>query len=637
MSHHLAGRYTLALSTYRKVLANQPGHAETQHLLGLALFQAGHAALAIPNIRRAITLDDAISQFHNNLAAVEASLGRQSVAVDEFLQALRLAPQDAECRSNLANALKVLGRLGEAERQCRLALIFHPASPEANCNLGAVLHLAGRVVEAAAALRRACTLLADFPQAQNNWASLRLGEGEIAGTLVLCRRILALRPDHRGAFSNLALALQHIRRLRQASDCYGRAVLLSAEIETFRNWLTCILYRHDLDKTEIGRIHREFGRICSIQAGRLPLGAAIRSPRLRIGYLSSDFRDHPVAASFWPALCHHDRHDFAIHCYADIASPDHATDLFRGKADVWTDINGLDDGAVAERIRGDGIDILVVLAGRFDRNRLQMAAWRAAPVQISLHDVATSGIAEMDYIIGDRWLLPRHGKEFFTERPLRLPQFYLGHLPQDLPEVDSLRRDGPAVFGCFNNPTKISAPTLGVWGSILKALPDSRLVLHYRDRYTCGLLREPIREALLAAGAQAEQLDFAQADQDPGTFLRRYNDIDVALDTWPFCGSTTTFQALVMGVPVVTWPQGSMAANWSESILRGLGLDQLVAASAEQYQGIAIDCAQRRREWREARRALRQKLANSHLCDARRWTGHLERIYRAVWRRACHG
>jgi len=332
-------------------------------------------------------------------------------------------------------------------------------------------------------------------------------------------------------------------------------------------------------------------------------------------------------------LRQHNRQVFEIYCYAEVAQPDAVTSALRQEAEGWCDITTLIDAEVAERIRGDGIHILICLAGRFDRNRPQVAAYRAAPVQVSLHDVATSGLAEMDYIIGDRWLLQRQSEEYFSERRLFLPHFYLGALPGEMPAVDLAVPAEPPVFACFNNPSKFSPTVLGLWGRILAARPDARLVLKYLNRYACDSIRQRILEGLTAAGGRADQVTFiATGREDMRSFMARYNAVDVALDTMPFSGSTTSFQALLMGVPVVTWPWDRMVSRWTGAMLQALGLDEMIANSAEAYLNIALKLAEERGLWRHRRSEIRLRVLD-RLCNATPWTRHLERLYNAIWSR----
>jgi predicted O-linked N-acetylglucosamine transferase (SPINDLY family) len=241
----------------------------------------------------------------------------------------------------------------------------------------------------------------------------------------------------------------------------------------------------------------------------------------------------------------------------------------------------------------------------------------------------------MDYIVADRVLADRHGAERFTERPLRLPGFYLGTIPPDAPPVTE-RPAGPVAFGSFNNPAKLSDETLRLWGRVLRRVPDSTLVLKYKAVFSVPECLARVHAALAAEGVAPDRVIVpAPAVQGLADHLALYGGIDIALDPFPFSGSTTTFEALVMGVPVVTLPGPTMVSRWSASMLANLGLSDLVARTPEAYVSIAAALAADTGRRHTLRRTLRERVAASPLCDGPGKARHMARAYRAVWRRWC--
>jgi len=324
-----------------------------------------------------------------------------------------------------------------------------------------------------------------------------------------------------------------------------------------------------------------------------------RGGQLRIGWISSDFRAHSIARNVLPIISRM----AGIHfLYSDVKRPDNFTEEFRKRADFWRDVQGLADGDVAELIRADQVNVLVVLAGRFDGNRSFLAAQRAAPIQISMHDVATSGLPNMDYFIADRSIVPADQRQDFTERVIRLPSFYV-HDPLDAePAVSSLPAP-PVVFSCFNNPEKITREMAPVWSTILDRVPGSILRLKYRDAYNPPVVRREIGKVL-----PADRVVFLSRSPNTGEHLKDYAGVHIALDTTPFSGSTTTFEALWMGVPVVTLAGETPPGRWGTSMLRVLKLDDLIAQTIGQYIEIAValanDAARLARCARPAQRLL---------------------------------
>jgi len=288
---------------------------------------------------------------------------------------------------------------------------------------------------------------------------------------------------------------------------------------------------------------------------------------------------------------------------------------------------------VAALVRADEVDVLVVLAGRFDRNRPLVAAYRPAPVRVSFHDPGTSGLSAVEYLIADRTLVPRRREERFSERVVCLPSFYI-HAPLEGPQVGPLpaAERGYVTFGSFNNPAKVNDEVLALWGEVLRAVPGSRLKLKFKNWFGNQGLRERMLRGL---GSESDRVEFMAAEAARGEHLALYNDVDIALDPFPFTGSTTTFEALWMGVPVVTLAGAAMAGRWSASILQALKLPELVAGSRAEYVGIAAGLAGDLSRLAGLRAGLRDRVAGSPLCDGRSRARQVERIYRALWRRWC--
>src|SRR5258708_6333469 len=281
--------------------------------------------------------------------------------------------------------------------------------------------------------------------------------------------------------------------LRAGTPAAGAAYILlqaapSPGLRAERNRLLAALYDPAVDEPARQAVHREFGHAMAARAERshsAPTKTRDPERHLRVGWLSSDFRDHPVARNLQPLFAHRDPGRFEAICYAEGTAGDTTTAWFRAHADVWRPITGLSDGAVAAQIRADQVDVMIYLAGRFDQNRPQVAEWRPAPVQVSFHDPATSGLSAMDYLLADACLVPAGSAEKFTERVLRLPHFYVHRPIEAAPAV----APGPSVstgrvtFGCFNNPIKVNRTVLELWAEILARVPQSDLLLKFRNYY----------------------------------------------------------------------------------------------------------------------------------------------------------
>ena len=360
---------------------------------------------------------------------------------------------------------------------------------------------------------------------------------------------------------------------------------------------------------------------------------------LRVGYVSGDLRRHPVAFFVEPVLRAHDRGQVTPVCYDTAGLDDDMNAHLRSLVPDWRDVADWSDEALAERIRDDRIDILVDLAGHTARNRLLVFARRPAPVQVTgIGYVTTSGLETMDYRLTDSLCDPGRGEDrFYSERLWRLETGFNCYAPpRGLPEPGAppCLSGAALTFGCFNNLDKITAPVIEAWAEILHGLPDSRLLLKTKS------LGEPaVREHLLAAfgdrGIAAERLELRDWSATLAEHFAAYAEVDIALDPFPYNGTTTTCEALMMGVPVVALRGGRHASRVSFSILARLGLEGLSATEPEAYVERALALAARPDALAKLRAGLRQRLARSPLCDAERYARTLETAYRGMWRRRC--
>jgi len=358
---------------------------------------------------------------------------------------------------------------------------------------------------------------------------------------------------------------------------------------------------------------------------------------LRIGFLSSDFRAHSVGFNILPAYRRLDRTAFRLYSYAEVARPDAATRLFEEASDCWRATVGLSDSEVAATIRADRIDVLVVLAGHLDENRPFVARLRAAPVQIAHHDICTSAMPEMDYFLGDPVVTPRGGRERFSERVVRLPNFTVHAIPAEAPPVGPL----PALsadaitFGSFNAPQKITPRCAASWAAVLRAVPGSRLLLKHFEAYGETATRARVLALFAAEGIADERISVIEAVARRSDHLAAYGQVDIALDPFPFNGATTTYEALLMGVPVVALAGERFVSRCAAATLKAVGLDACVAGDPADYVARAVELAADRPRLAAIRAGLRGAVARSRICDADGHARHLGRVYRAVWRRWC--
>jgi len=558
---------------------------------------AGQAAAAAAAYRRVLALAPDFVAGHANLGLV---LGMAEAALAPIGRAIALAPGHPLLPFNLGNVLAALGRPGAAG-VFRRALALDPGMSGAWLNLGVVRHGEGRLAEAARAALRA-VFLGGAAEAWNNLANARRDQGRVEEAIVLYERALAMRPDYADAA---------------------------------RNRLAARLYLDD-DDERAGEEARAF-------AGRHGAAGAVAARTdpdpdrlLRVGLLSSDLGDHPVGRNLAAFVAHRDPRAIWLGAYDTGGRGEAASAWFRRGVDLWREVAGLGDAAIAERIRADAIDVLVVLAGRFDRNRPLVASFRPAPVQVAMHDGGPSGMGAGEdpavaAWITDRWLHP-DGEGCGGDRLERLPVFYSFPRPDRAPPPHRPAADGAIRLGSFSNPAKLSGRCLRAWGRILAGLPGARLVLKYRTRYGDPEVRARIVDALAGAGGDPGRIVFVASAEDADAHLARYGGIDVALDPFPFSGATTSFEALAMGVPVLTRAGRAAIGRTTQAILGPLGLDELVAVSDDDYVARALALAG---DPGRLRREIPERLARSALLDGPAYAAALAGALRRLWRSWC--
>ena len=633
------GRWKEAEACLREAVRLRPDAAEAHNNLARVLSKLDRIPEAEASFREALRIRPDFADAHNNLGVLYREIRRLASAEICFQLAAGVRPDFAEAHINRADTLYLLGRSAEAEPHGRAAVRLKPASADAHNCLGLALSGLSRHAEAEACYREAIRLQPDFTAAHANLGNALKELGRLVEAEASYREALRQKPGQHDATKGLAAALLAQRKFAEAGQ-YLQDVLGSIQSEAgWRTLLGSLMYVPDLSLDERFEKHLAFGRLMSERTKESPLPppANDRSPtrRIRVGWLSSDFMGHPVARNAGILFRHRDRTAFETFCYADVKKPDQVTEAFKRNTDVWRSITGLDDADVARMIRADGIDVMIYLAGHFDDNRPQVAAWRPAPVQISMFDTATSGIAEMDYFIGDRMLAPPGRPEKFTERVLRLPSCYLHEPPRGgpTPAAPPCLTAGEVKFASFHNPSKLHTKVFSLWGDVLRHTPNARIQFQYMERFADQNLQQTVRRDL--GDDVAARAAFGVFTRSIGDHLEAYNHVDISLDPFPFNGSTATFEALWMGVPVVTLLGDTAISRWTASMLSKVGLDDLIAETPEEYVEIAVGLASDQARLSDLRQTLRDRLVRSAICNTTRAPHYFERALRAVWRKWC--
>jgi predicted O-linked N-acetylglucosamine transferase (SPINDLY family) len=541
-------------------------------------------------------------------------------------------------------ALKRLRRYAEAAESLRTATRLAPQAAVTWLNLGVACLESRLLDEAVASFRRALAIEPHRPEAHNILGHALLEQGRCAEAGRSLAEALRLRPGYPAAHDNLGRVLKAQGRASEAVAHHRAALEGKQRPQTHSNLLYSLNFVPGLSPGKIAAEHRRWAAAHEAPLrgnGPFPPAGPPRPRRLRIGYVSPDLVNHAVAYFLAPVLAAHDKAGFEITCYSDARRPDAFTQRLRAMAGHWRDVAGWGDARLAEAIRGDGIDILVDLAGHTAGNRLPVFAQRPAPVQATwLGYPNTTGLAGMDYRITDSVSDPPGLTDsWHSEALVRLPGAFSCYEPcRESPPVGPLPAEAERriTFGCFNNLAKVNAPVIDAWAGLLAGLPGSRLALASHglaDPETADRVRREFADR----GVDPGRLELDGARLPMARHLARYQRVDIALDPFPYNGATTTCEALWMGVPVVTLAGRTHVSRVGASLLTHLGNPEWVAGSPAEYAAVCRGLAGDPGRLADIRRGLRGRMSRSPLCDARGFTANLEGAYRAMWARLAKG
>ena len=669
---HRAGQVDRAEPLYRRVIEQAPQHGDAMFLLSMLLLDAERLGEACVLLERAVRVAPNNALFLSNLGGVYGKLGRGREAVGALSMAIARKPDFAQPIFTLALQFEEQGAWAAAAACYQRALEVQPslapaaerlASVEARQNalvaavppargpqsgespaelftaLGTTLRVAGAVDHATAWYRAALRVEPQSAYVHTALGSIHADAGRLDEAIVEFRRALSIDRNFHAARGYLDTALDDAGRYEELEAVYREAIELRPDDPLAQSVL--LFNMQFWPRVSASDILAE-ARAWNVRHARpLTLQAvpheSDRSPerRLRIGYVSPDFRDHVLSRFSIPLLRNHDHGQFEIYCYSSADPPSPETALVRACADVWREVTALDDAALSEVIRRDRIDILVDLTMHMKGRRLLAFARRPAPIQICyLAYPGTTGLDAMDYRLSDPYLDPPDADtQVYSEETLRLPDSFWCYDPlTEVPAVSPLPAlaAGRITFGSLNHFRKVNAEVLRLWARVLNAVPESRLMLVAPE----GSARERVHSFFEQAGVKRDRVEFvgrvARLD-----YLAKYREIDLCLETFPYNGQTTSLDALWMGVPTVTLVGETVVGRAGVCQAMNLGLPELIAATQDDYVQVASSWASDLERLSRLRQTLRARLQQSPLMDAPRFVRNLEATYRDVWRRYC--
>jgi protein O-GlcNAc transferase len=606
LAAHRVGRTGPAEAGYRETLRLDPDHPHANNNLAILLRAAQRLDEAVACYRAAVRGAPADPQIRSNLGCVLVDMFRNAEAATCMTAALALDPQYAEAFFNLGNVQRNFNRSDQAEKSYRRALRIKPALAEAHANLGDVHKARGELTEAAACFRAALALRPGMAEPCNNLGETLKEQGLIEEAIILFQQGVRQNPGHALLHSNLLFALHYtaapppeiIARAHGYWDEKHARPLLPAQP------------RYD--------------------------NARDPDRRLRVGYVSPDFCAHSCAYFSEPLLRAHDRTEIEVYCYPTSRREDVVTRRFYGLADAWRPLAGVGDDAAAAMVRQDEIDILVDLAGHTCDSRLLVFARRPAPVQVSwLGYPDTTGMTAIDYRFTDAVAdPPGDADRRHVEKLIRLDGGFLSYQPvvdAPLQETPPMLKCGYPTFGSFNNTAKVTPDVVRVWARILKEVPGSRMIVKSRALGDAAV-RSRYAALFAAQGVSPDQVDLLPRLEPADNHLRAYDRIDIGLDPFPYNGTTTTCEALWMGVPVASLAGEHHVARVGASLLTQCGLADLATRNEEDYVAAAVALARNPTRLADLRRTMRARLHASSLTDYDGFARKVETAYRRMWR-----
>ena len=673
-NYYHSGHIKLAENVCHKILEINPEHSDALHMAGVIAHQNGKYNIAANLIKNAIRISPKQITYRISFGNLLLDSGMRDKALLSYSNAFNLNPIDADLVNNLGNTFKDLEQPDKAVLCYHRAVKIRPDYAEAYYNLGLLLAEQGKSEDAISIFRTALELKPDFAHTYIGIGNALNDQGRSEESVSWFQKGINLQPNNMAAYNNMGTALHNQGKLDEAVACYGKATEINPNIaatlnnmgrvlqdqgkfkeagEYFRralkinprlaysNFLMSLLYDSEYDLDYIFLEHKKWNDLYERSPMKRPaphINLPEHDRQLRIGYVSPDFRNHSCARFIEPLLEFHNRDKVEIFCYGETTKEDDITARIRSLSNSWYSTQGISDMEVVKKIRSDGIDILVDLAGHTKGNRLPVFAHKPTPIQVTwLGYNFTTGLEAMDYRLSDNWLTPLEGKERFSERLYNLTRCSLVYRPPGKtpePVEPAFERNGHITFGSFNNLSKVSSLTIALWARVLNDTPRSKLVLKARQSRDYGS-KERILRVFGEQKIPANRVIFKGYASSTFEHLAQYHEIDLALDTFPYNGTTTTCEALWMGVPVVTLTGNHTLSRWGLSLLAAIGLEELAAKNEDEYCAIIKSLVYSHQHLKALKTGMRDRLISSPLCDAKGFADAVEEAFRAMWKEWC--
>lgn len=647
------GNYEAALEHYRSAASLNPLYAEPHCNIGVVHKLRGELDAAIASYERCLAISPNFTIARNNMAIALThkgsdlkAQGKKEDAIKCYEQALSYNMQQAEALYNLGLVFGEAGNLTRASFMFELCVYFCPSCAEAFNYLGIIDKENGNFDRAVQHFQTAVRLKPALHQALNNLGVLYTMQGKAKEALEVLKAAITACPTHPESHNDLGVLLRDVGDIKGALAAYESCLrVCPTSRSASQNQLLALNYVHEGEELIVSDAHAQWGINFQKMFNVMPPPTPNRDLNrvLRVGYISPDFFTHSVSYFAEALLTHHDPETVQIVCYSCPQHPDARTKILREKVEskggLWREVTRMTEEAVAAKVREDEIDILVELTGHTANNRLGVLAQRPSPIQVTWIGYPNStGLAAVDYRFVDAVVDPVDTRQAHVEELVRLPATgcFLCYTPPvsagPVAPLPALNNGGVVTFGTFNALAKIQPPVLKLWARVLHAVPNSRLLIKGKP-FACSTMQEHFRSQLTALGVDASRIDLLPLEHLTSNHLSKYSLVDISLDPFPYAGTTTTCEAMYMGVPCVTLAGGCHAHNVGKSLMTAMGLTDWIAHSHDEYVAIAQRFATNLPALRELRAEMRERMLNSHLCDHVNYVKGVEDVFRQLWHR----
>ena len=604
VENHKKNNFQTAEKFYKEILKKNPSHFESIFLLGTLSIAIKNFDRAIQLLNQAILVRPNHAQSHGNLGAVYKELGEAKKAKTYYLKAISIQPNYADAHNNLGVVFNELGEFQKAISYYQKAIDIKPDYADAHYNLGNVLDELKKHKEA----------------------------------IISYEKVIQINPNYAAAHYNLGNVLKVLGEFQKAISCYQKAINSKYNFASaYNNMLFTLLYLEEADPEFYLSRAKEFRSSLKPINDDLLLKYqySIKPKKLRIGFVSGDFKEHPVGFFLLDTLNHLKNENLELIAYSNSKIKDNLSIKLKSHFTEWHEIADLDDIEVINQIRKDGIHILFDLSGHSANNRLPIFVNKPAPLQVSwIGHLASTGIPEIDYIIGDPHVTPPESREHFVEKILCLPNTWCFSKPDfKIEKIETIPalKNGFVTFGCFNNPHKLNEKVINSWAKILNTVPDSKLILKN------GMFRYKLLKEKIIYLFKKHQINIDRLILEEGSprkeLLETYNKIDIALDPFPYSGGTTSCEAIWMEVPVLTKKGSTFMSRMTESINYNCGLPDWVAIDEKEYIAKAIGFSANLELLSETKKNLRQGIHNTSLFNASLFAKHFKDNMWQIWKK----